>query len=480
MSTPLTLRTIRLFTLLISATFIAAVSQAHEHSNQKVDKHFEQLSAFVHKAMAENAVPGVAIGVLQNGQHRTAAFGITNIDNPQLVTEKTLFQIGSITKTMTGTIMMRLAEQGKLDLDANVTQYLPNFKVKDKQVSANVKVRDLLTHMSGWVGDHFSNTGAGDNALALMLAEMTELEQLAPLNSVYSYNNSAFYVAAHIIEVITKDTIQNVMQSMIFDDIGLHDSYIVPSDVMTKPYVVGHNNAATGISVAQRWALYRAAWAAGGGIMTAGDMLKYAAFHLGDGSNNKGKQVMRHASLLAMQAIQAPKIGTKDAIGITWHLSSVGNLKVVAHGGATNGQQAYLLLVPDKDFAITVLTNAGNGRALHKKVIAFALEQYFDAKNPEPIIQTRTQQELAEYAGLYSRPFFDLKITVSDGQLMVQAIQKKSFLGNEIAPPSPLRAFNFFETDRIIDESGNRKAEFIRNKDGSIGWIRSSRIFVKQ
>lgn len=482
MPTPLALRYITLFSIIISITFVAPVSQAHEHSNNtglnlEADQNFEKLSAFVHKAMAENAVPGVTMGVLQNGQHRTAAFGITNIDSPQQVTDETLFQIGSITKTMTGTIMMRLAEQGKLDLDANVRQYLPNFKVKNEQVSANVKVRDLLTHMSGWVGDHFSTkAGEGDDALSRILAEMTELEQLAPLNSVYSYNNSAFYVAAHIIEVVTKDTIQNVMQSMIFDDIGLHDSYLVPSDVMTKPYVVGHNNAAKGISVAQPWALYRA----GGGIMTAGDMLKYAAFHLGDGSNSEGQPVMQQTSLLAMQSTQAPKIGTEDAIGITWHLSSVGNLKVVTHGGATNGQQAYLLLVPEKDFAITVLTNAGNGRALYQKVIAFALEQYFDAKNPEPILQTRTQQELVEYAGLYSRPFTDLKITVVDEQLMIQTIPKQSFLGNEIPPPAPLRAFNFFETDRIVDKNGNSKAEFTRNKDGSIGWIRNSRIFVKQ
>lgn len=135
MPTPLALRYITLFSIIISITFVAPVSQAHEHSNNtglnlEADQNFEKLSAFVHKAMAENAVPGVTMGVLQNGQHRTAAFGITNIDNPQQVTDETLFQIGSITKTMTGTIMMRLAEQGKLDLDANVRQYLPNFKVK--------------------------------------------------------------------------------------------------------------------------------------------------------------------------------------------------------------------------------------------------------------------------------------------------------------------------------------------------------------
>jgi CubicO group peptidase (beta-lactamase class C family) len=114
-------------------------------------KTFEQLRVFVDRQMAEKAVPGVAMGVLHNGKFHTAGFGITNVDNPQLVTDNTLFQIGSITKTMTGTIMMRLAEQGKLDLDAPVRAYLPDFKVKDEQVSAQVTVRNLLTHMSGWV-----------------------------------------------------------------------------------------------------------------------------------------------------------------------------------------------------------------------------------------------------------------------------------------------------------------------------------------
>lgn len=463
--------------LIMATSLLATFAYSHEHSND--EQTFEKLKAFVNKQMAEHAVPGVAIGVYHKGKFSTASFGITNVDHPQRVTDDTLFQIGSITKTMTGTIMMRLVEQGKLDLDAPVRQYLPSFKVKDETVSASVKVRDLLTHMSGWVGDYFSDTGSGDDALNIIVAEMAELEQLAPMNTIYSYNNSAFYVAALIIERVTDDTLTNVMESMIFNDLGLENSFIQPTDVMTESYVVGHNASANGLSVAKPWALFKAAWAVGGGIMTAGDMLKYAAFHLGDGTNSDGKQLLKKSSLEAMQAIQAKKIGN-DSIGVTWHLSKAGNEKTIAHGGSTNGQQAYLLMLPERDFAITILSNAGSGYALHNKVNAFALEEYFDLKNAPAKSQTLSQDDLAEYEGHYRRPFIDMKITASEGRLLMQTVPKQAFLGDKIAPPPPPVVFSFFEKDRVISEDGNRKAEFIRLEDGSIGWFRSSRIYIKQ
>jgi CubicO group peptidase (beta-lactamase class C family) len=463
--------------LIIATSLLTTFAHSHEHSND--EQTFEKLRAFVNKQMAEQAVPGVAIGVYHKGKFSTANFGITNVDNPQRVTDDTLFQIGSITKTMTGTIMMRLVEQGKLDLDAPVRQYLPSFKVKNEEVSANVKVRHLLTHMSGWVGDYFSDTGNGDNALDLIVAEMSELEQLAPMNTVYSYNNSAFYVAALIIEQVTDDTLTNVMESMIFNDLGLKNSFIKPTDVMTKSYVVGHRVSGDGLSVATPWALYKGAWAVGGGIMTARDMLKYAAFHLGDGANNNGKQILKKSSLQAMQALQGKKNGV-DGIGITWHLSQVGMERTLSHGGSTNGQQAYLLMLPERDFAITILTNASSRYALHNKVNAFALEQYFDLKNAPPIPQTLSQGDLTEYEGHYSRPFIDMKITASEGRLLMQEVPKQAFLGNKIAPAPPPVVFNFFEKDRVVSEDGNSKADFIRLEDGSIGWFRNSRISVKQ
>jgi CubicO group peptidase (beta-lactamase class C family) len=123
---------------------------------------------------------------------------VTNVDHPLPVTDRTLFQIGSISKTFTGTAMMRLIEQGKVRLDAPVRTYLPDFAVRDRIASRDVTVLDLLTHMSGWEGDLFEDTGEGDDAVARYVANLKKNEQVAPLRRLRSYNNSGFIVTARL------------------------------------------------------------------------------------------------------------------------------------------------------------------------------------------------------------------------------------------------------------------------------------------
>lgn len=93
------------------------------------------------------------------------------------MTADTLFQVGSITKIFTGTVVLRLVEQGKLRLDAPVREVLPGFRVQDETASQGATVRTLLTHMGGWEGDLFENPGDGDDALARMVERMAALEQ---------------------------------------------------------------------------------------------------------------------------------------------------------------------------------------------------------------------------------------------------------------------------------------------------------------
>jgi len=111
-------------------------------------------------------VPGVALGILADGEIRTRGFGVTSVDHPLPVTDDTLFQIGSISKTFTGTAIMRLVEQNQLRLDDPIRKHLPAFKVKDADASSRATVRDTLTHMGGWEGDFFDDPSSGDDALA--------------------------------------------------------------------------------------------------------------------------------------------------------------------------------------------------------------------------------------------------------------------------------------------------------------------------
>lgn len=127
---------------------------------------WDKLLAFVAEVLEKRGVPGAVVGIMHEGETQAAGVGVTNVDHPLPVTAETLFQIGSITKTFTATAMMRLVEMGKLDLDVTVRTYVPAFKVADESASARATIRHLLTHMAGWFGDYFHDTGMGDDALA--------------------------------------------------------------------------------------------------------------------------------------------------------------------------------------------------------------------------------------------------------------------------------------------------------------------------
>jgi CubicO group peptidase (beta-lactamase class C family) len=181
---------------------------------------WQELNAFVQSQMAAAQVPGVAVGILHQGEVLAAGFGVTNVDHPLPVTDTTLFQIGSITKTFTGTLIMRLVEEGKLDLDAPVRRYVPDFWVQDEDAAARVTLRHLLTHLAGWQGDYFLDTGSGDDALAKYVAAMADLPQNTPVGQHWSYNNAGFYLLGHVIERVTGQSFEQVLQTMVLEPLG--------------------------------------------------------------------------------------------------------------------------------------------------------------------------------------------------------------------------------------------------------------------
>lgn len=120
------------------ATLLAAVPAST--LAPQADPKFEQIAALVSRKMTEYGVPGVAVGIVKNGHTTVRGLGVTNLDNSQPVTPDTVFPLASISKTVTTTAMMRLVEQGKVDLNAPVAQYLPGFKVQDEAATRNVKI----------------------------------------------------------------------------------------------------------------------------------------------------------------------------------------------------------------------------------------------------------------------------------------------------------------------------------------------------
>ncbi len=256
-----------------------------------MDASFRLLGDRITEAMDRLHVPGVAVGVLHAGTEHVAGFGVTNVDHPLPVDADTLFQIGSTTKTITGTAAMRLVEKGKLDLDAPVRTYLPNLRLSNSDVASRVTMRHLFTHTAGWVGDYFDFTGAGDDALAKMVLRLADLEQRTPLGAVWSYNNSGFYLAGRVLEIITGTTYEEAVEQLVLHPLGMTMSFFFPSDVITHRVAVGHFVQDEKPIVSRTWALPRAAYPAGGVVSTVRDQLRYARFHMGDGTAPDGSRL---------------------------------------------------------------------------------------------------------------------------------------------------------------------------------------------
>jgi CubicO group peptidase (beta-lactamase class C family) len=442
----------------------------------------QQLREHVSEAAEALEVPGVAVGVYLDGEEHYAFHGVTSLENPLPVDENTLFQIGSTGKTITATAIMRLVEKGQLDLNETVRAYVPELRLKDESVAAEVTLLHLLNHTAGWEGDLLDNTGDGDDAIAKYVELMAGIEQVTPLGAAVSYNNASLSLAGRVLEKVTGRTFEQVIKESIFEPLGLKNSFYFTNDIMTRRFVAGHNQHPDGsITVARPWALARAGNPAGGSSSNAADQIAWARFHMGDGRAADGTRILSKELLKLMQqpTVDAPGSAIGDQIGITWMLRDVDGVRIVGHGGDTIGQHSMFEMVPERDFAITSLTNCGpNGSQLNEDLVKWALEAYLGVidKDPEPVLLP--DAELAPYTGHFETIVATVDITAESGGLILNADLKPDARAKleeagediDIPPPFPLGILPG-EGDRYIVTDGiakGMKGYFARDASGNV------------
>jgi CubicO group peptidase (beta-lactamase class C family) len=327
--------------------------------------------------------------------------------------------------------------------------------------------------MGGWVGDYFNDFGNGDDALDKMVKDIAKLPQVQPLGKIWSYNNTGFNVASRIIEIVAEKPYEQAAQEMLLDPLGLKMSFFYPSDLLfTHRFVVGHQKVKEEVQVARPWAVGRAGNGVGGVVSTVRDLLKYARFHMSNGKKN----VLSGRSLKAMRVPQADA-GGRGQMGITWFIRSVGDLTIYAHGGATHGQQAYFFFIPEKDFALALLTNSDDGGIITSGVTSYALELYFMAKTNLPKPVRKPAIELKEFAGRYQigTECFDLKVK---GKYLVHHHIPLGGFPRPDTPPGPAMPhmrFSFDEKDKVIGLDEPYKdalGDFIRDEKGTLRFFR--------
>jgi CubicO group peptidase (beta-lactamase class C family) len=167
--------------------------------------HLDDISAWITEKLpallAEHKVPGAAVGVYAAGEVFDFASGVLSHATGVEATADSVSQIGSITKTWTATLVMQLADEGLLDLDAAVARYLPDFRLADGDAASTLTVRQLLCHTAGFEGDIFTDTGWNDDCVQRYVETLAAAPQLFPPGEMFSYNNAGYCVLGRVIEV---------------------------------------------------------------------------------------------------------------------------------------------------------------------------------------------------------------------------------------------------------------------------------------
>jgi CubicO group peptidase (beta-lactamase class C family) len=347
---------------------------------------------------------GVAVGVFHRGREYVRGFGVTDVGNQRPVDADTVFRIASTSKTFTGTTAMRLVDTGRLDLDVPVRRYITNFRPSEG--AEGVTVRQLLNHSAGWLGYDYHDTGKDDGALARYVEDVHRLPQLTPVGRIFSYNNTAISVAGRVIETITGTTFEQSVRELVLDPLGLNRSgYSIDE--------IGDENVATphaivdGRAVAQPdlFFLPRSGNPFGGVLSSVTDQLAYARFHLGDGRSASGERVMSKAALRGMWSRPGPGgtlIVELTGMGVSWMVRPTAEgIPVVQHGGDLPGFHSGFLIVPERQFAITMLTNCESGPNLIAQLFYddWALRRFAGLSNLPAATRRLSDAELAPYEG---------------------------------------------------------------------------------
>lgn len=384
------------------------------------------LEAEIAQAARELGVPGIAMGVEHGGQREIVTYGVTGVEHGRPIDEGTLFQIGSTAKTFTATAIMVLVEQGRIELDLPVRRYVPELRLGDVRTAETLTVGQLLNHTAGWDGgDTWTDTGEGDDALERAVALLADLPQQFAAGTGASYNSTAFVLAGRVVEKVTGETYERALARLVLDPLGLRQTMTSLNEIMTRSFALGHRthgSADRTLSVCRPWSDPRAYLPAGARLASSvGDQLTWARFQLGDGRSSDGTQLLAEHRLRAMHAPTTshellPGVG----VGIGWLLREIDGVRLVEHHGDVSGQHSSVTMVPDRDCAIVVLTNASpTGRELAERLVRRTLETRLGLveRSPEPLLLG--PDELASYAGTYRTEGIELRVVVAGSGLVI-------------------------------------------------------------
>ena len=325
------------------------------------------LHDFVEAGMAEWGIPGLALAVVKDDQLVLAqGYGVLHRDEPRLVDEHTLFGIASVSKAFTAAAVGMLVDEGLLHWDDPVVKHLPHFRLYDPWVSDHVTIRDLLSHRVG-VGRMTGNriTWLPHRDRSDLLYRIRYLEPEQPFRNGYVYSNVMYMVAGEVVAAVSGMSWDDFIAERIFHPLGMTRSNTSVTAIADGENAAWPHQEIRGEVVPIPRRNFDAVGASASINTSAAEMLPWIRLQLGMTGEVDGVRLLSPGTLREMHRAQSriPDGGPPGGLvsyGFGWQLSTYEGRRVSQHGGATDGMNTTLLLVPDEKLAIFVTTNTFN------------------------------------------------------------------------------------------------------------------------
>jgi CubicO group peptidase (beta-lactamase class C family) len=396
---------------------------------------------------SSSSVPGAAIGVLSDGSVTTAYYGLADVSTGEPVTPETLFSVGSLTKSMVATVLVRLAEAGRLSLDDRVAGHVPELRGSDW--AGRATLRDLLANRSGIplrAGLEFDFAGReqdDDGALSRLVVDVAAVEPSA--KSWWSYTNVGWCVLGRVIETATDAPWEDAMRHHLAAA-GRHETIFAVGAAGSSRRASGHE-VSEGRSVPVAPLSARAYGPAGTtAVSTIDGLLRFAALHLED------------PSLATLRAVHAEVsiYGWLDSWCLGWARFDWAGGPVWGWDGVINGERSVLRILPEQQAAVAVMTNGSTGRALYRSLFTDLMQSAFGvgvtprSLDPSP----GAAGDLSRFEGVYAWPDWRVDVTATGRGLLITGeggetealpLDERAFLVDAVDPDNPTVSFGAFD-----------------------------------
>ena len=438
--------------LLLSAAFFG-FAQEQDSIVQAIDKYIQQVRK-------QWAVPGMSVAVVRDGRTLLAkGYGVKEKGKPDPVDEHTVYQVGSVSKSFTSALIAMMVDEGRLRWDDRVKDLLPDLELAEPLTEADLRVSDIMTHRMGYTSQaatYVPNLGYGRDATLKMLCL---LEPEYGFREGKHYNNMTFLLAEKILEKVSGQTWEQLLQERIFTPLGMTSASCNAEGYLNSPNVAGQHeltNRKDTLRCAQLRGDSRALYwltvigPAGSVNASVTDLARWAEFHRKGGLNAEGERLLSQKQMDYLH--HGVVIDEQDADHITlygqcWYVEQNAKCRIYYHTGTTWGHTALCVFIPQLELSLAILVDSdvpGGARfAIMRRLIdlclglpdtdysTLALKKWLNrrgssARRVSRFAYTKTRPAAAALCGTYTKeaPFGDARVYIKDNRLYIRIGEK--------------------------------------------------------